>query len=94
VMRVIRLKNCTSFVHSLMHSLMHPLMHSLIALPCALPCALSYALPFAFQGGFALKGGNAQEGNLQKLYEGARPAGYETMKKQGAIILGIGGDAR
>merc|ERR1711879_262990 len=45
------------------------------------------------KGGFALKGGNAQEGTLQTLHEGARPAGYATMKKQGAIILGIGGDA-
>merc|ERR1712146_58074 len=45
------------------------------------------------KGGFALKGGNAQTGTLQTLHEGARPAGYETMKKQGAIILGIGGDA-
>merc|ERR1712039_633420 len=45
------------------------------------------------KGGFALKGGNAQNGGLQTLHEGARPAGYETMKKQGAIILGIGGDA-
>jgi len=45
------------------------------------------------KGGFALKGGNAQEGSLQTLHEGARPAGYSTMKKQGAIILGIGGDA-
>ena len=44
------------------------------------------------KGGFALKGGNAQEGGLQTLYEGQRPAGYETMNKQGAIILGIGGD--
>mmetsp|Transcript_37107 Transcript_37107/g.102405 ORF Transcript_37107/g.102405 Transcript_37107/m.102405 type:complete len:232 (+) Transcript_37107:487-1182(+) len=44
------------------------------------------------KGGFALKGGNAQGGTLQTLHEGARPAGYATMKKQGAIILGIGGD--
>merc|ERR1719158_2213700 len=44
------------------------------------------------KGGFALKGGNAQAGALQTLHEGARPAGYETMKKQGAIILGTGGD--
>ncbi len=44
------------------------------------------------KGGFALKGGNAQAGSLQKLYEGLRPPGYEVMKKQGAIILGIGGD--
>ena len=45
------------------------------------------------KGGFALKGGNAQEGGLQKLHEGGRPPGYATMKLQGAIILGIGGDA-
>jgi hypothetical protein len=44
------------------------------------------------KGGFALKGGNAQEGQLQTLHEGKRPTGYATMKKQGAIILGIGGD--
>lgn len=44
------------------------------------------------KGGFALKGGNAQAGSLQKLWEGQRPVGYEVMKKQGAIILGIGGD--
>merc|ERR1711879_758823 len=44
------------------------------------------------KGGFALKGGNAQAGNLQTFHEGARPEGYTTMKKQGAIILGTGGD--
>ena len=43
-------------------------------------------------GGFALKGGNAQTGQLQKLYEGPRPPGYEVMQLQGAIILGTGGD--
>lgn len=43
-------------------------------------------------GGFNLKGGDAQGGRLQGLYEGKRPAGYDPMKKQGAIILGIGGD--
>eukprot|EP00039_Didymoeca_costata_P025457 m.13428 g.13428 ORF g.13428 m.13428 type:complete len:538 (-) comp4851_c0_seq1:153-1766(-) len=43
---------------------------------------------------FTLKGGNAQSGTLQKLYDGARPqhGHYEPMKKQGAIILGTGGD--
>ena len=39
-------------------------------------------------GGFALKGGNAQEGTLQTLHDGPRPPGYEIMKKQGSIILG------
>jgi len=29
---------------------------------------------------------------LKTLYDGKRPAKYEVMKKQGAIILGIGGD--
>ena len=43
-------------------------------------------------GGFALKGGDAQAGALTTMYDGARPSGYDPMKKQGAIILGIGGD--
>jgi len=43
-------------------------------------------------GAFAIKGGDANSGKLQTMYEGPRPAGYEVMKKQGAIILGIGGD--
>eukprot|EP00051_Salpingoeca_urceolata_P012394 m.153614 g.153614 ORF g.153614 m.153614 type:complete len:339 (-) comp17477_c0_seq1:287-1303(-) len=43
-------------------------------------------------GGFALKGGNAQEGKLTSLFDGPRPRDYDPMKKQGAIILGIGGD--
>ena len=43
-------------------------------------------------GGFALKGGDAQAGSLTTLYEGERPSHYNPMKKQGAIILGIGGD--
>jgi len=41
---------------------------------------------------FALKRGDAQSGDLKTIYEGARPALYRNMKKQGAIILGIGGD--
>lgn len=41
---------------------------------------------------WAIKGGDAQSGNLKSLYSGARPSGYNPMKKQGAIILGIGGD--
>jgi hypothetical protein len=40
----------------------------------------------------ALKGANAQMGNLTTLYDGSLPGGYSPMKKQGAIILGSGGD--
>jgi len=44
-------------------------------------------------GGFVVKGGNAQADALQTMYDGARPAnGYDPAHKQGAIILGIGGD--
>jgi hypothetical protein len=43
-------------------------------------------------GGFALKGADAQAGALKTMYEGERPPRYNPMKKQGAIILGIGGD--
>jgi hypothetical protein len=43
-------------------------------------------------GTYALMAGNAQSGNLTTMYDGARPSGYTTMKKQGAIVLGTGGD--
>ena len=36
--------------------------------------------------------GNAQEGELRTMYDGARPTGYTKIKKQGAIVLGTGGD--
>jgi hypothetical protein len=41
---------------------------------------------------FALKGGDAQSGGLAALYRGPLPGGYSPMKKQGAIVLGSGGD--
>src|ERR1035437_662929 len=48
---------------------------------------------------WAIKGGNSQSGAMTTLYDGIRPtqkdwtgAGYDPMRKQGAIILGIGGD--
>ena len=41
---------------------------------------------------FAMKGSNAQSGSLYTLYDGSLPGGYNPMKKQGAIILGSGGD--
>jgi hypothetical protein len=43
---------------------------------------------------WSIRGGNAQSGGLSTFYNGARPnvAGYNPMKKEGAIILGIGGD--
>ncbi|MEV0570736.1 arabinofuranosidase catalytic domain-containing protein [Dactylosporangium sp. NPDC050588] len=41
---------------------------------------------------FAIKGSNAQAGSLYTLYDGALPNGYSPMKKQGAIVLGSGGD--
>lgn len=50
--------------------------------------------------GFALKGGNAAKGQLETMYDGPRPdhrsapmnGSYLPMRKQGAIILGTGGD--
>ena len=41
---------------------------------------------------FALKGGNSQSGSLTTLWDGGLPGGYSPMKKQGAIVLGSGGD--
>lgn len=42
--------------------------------------------------GFALKAGDAMQGVLTTMFDGPRPNGYQPMKKQGSIILGIGGD--
>ena len=41
---------------------------------------------------WAILGGNAQSGGLATDFSGARPSGYNPMHKQGAIILGTGGD--
>jgi hypothetical protein len=43
---------------------------------------------------WAIRGGNAQSGGLSTYYSGIRPTvgGYNPMHKEGAIILGIGGD--
>ncbi len=41
---------------------------------------------------FALKGGDAQSGGLTTVWDGGLPGGYSPMKKQGAIVLGSGGD--
>src|ERR1041384_5898531 len=43
---------------------------------------------------WAIRGGNAQSGTMSTFYSGARPnaSGYNPMHKEGAIILGIGGD--
>ena len=43
---------------------------------------------------FAVRAGDPQRPGsaLQTLHDGARPKGYEVMKKQGGIVLGLGGD--
>ena len=41
---------------------------------------------------FAIKGGNAQSGTPVTLWDGGLPGGYSPMRKQGAIVLGSGGD--
>ena len=42
---------------------------------------------------FAIKAGDSQSGALTTMYEGAYPSGgYDPMKKEGAIVLGTGGD--
>jgi hypothetical protein len=45
-------------------------------------------------GHWAIRGGNAVSGALSTFYNGPRPSvnGYNPMSKEGAIILGIGGD--
>jgi hypothetical protein len=46
------------------------------------------------KGRFALYGGDATVGAVQTMYDGIRPEkfGYNPMRKQGSIILSIGGD--
>jgi len=42
---------------------------------------------------YSVRAGDAQKpGSMQTAYDGPRPNGYEVMKKQGGIVLGIGGD--
>ena len=43
-------------------------------------------------GHWAIKGGDAQVGELKVYWDGNRAPVYAPMKKQGSIILGIGGD--
>jgi hypothetical protein len=41
---------------------------------------------------WAIREGSAQSGALSTVFDGVRPSGYNPMKKEGAILLGIGGD--
>jgi hypothetical protein len=58
------------------------------------------AVPFPYvtamvKGGpgvWAIKAGDAQSGDLTTMWNGVRPAGYGVMHKEGAVLLGIGGD--
>ncbi len=40
----------------------------------------------------AVQAGDATQGALATLYDAPPPPGYQPMRKQGAILLGIGGD--
>ena len=46
----------------------------------------------AAPGHWAIKGADAQTGTFKTYWDGHRAPRYAPMKKQGAIILGIGGD--
>lgn len=48
----------------------------------------------AGKGRFALYGGDATTPDIKEMYDGIRPEkpGYVPMRKQGSVILGIGGD--
>jgi hypothetical protein len=49
-------------------------------------------VPKGSHGHWAIKGGDAQGGALHVYWDGKRAPGYAPMRKQGAIVLGIGGD--
>ena len=61
--------------------------------PANTPVVASYvtAVLKGGSGNYTIKGGDAS-GRLATMYSGPRPRGYNPMHKQGAIILGIGGD--
>jgi hypothetical protein len=63
-----------------------------MSLPYNFATAVVVGRSGAAPGSFALYGGDATAGTLATMYDGARPNGYAPMMKQGAIILGIGGD--
>lgn len=59
------------------------------------PLAFPYVTAMVKGGtnGFALKGGDATNASsLKTMYDGPRPPGYQPMHKEGALILGMGGD--
>ena len=62
--------------------------------PNNIPVAADYvtAMVKGKSGVFGLKGGDANAPELRTMYEGPRPPGYTPMRKQGAIVLGVGGD--
>lgn len=41
---------------------------------------------------WSIRGGNGVSGGLTTFYNGTRASGYETMSKEGGIVLGVGGD--
>jgi len=41
---------------------------------------------------WSIRSADAQAGGVSTVFDGRRPNGYNPMKKQGAILLGIGGD--
>ena len=62
--------------------------------PSNMPITTDYvtAMVKGRSDGFALKAGDATQAQLATMFDGPRPAGYQPMRKQGSIILGIGGD--
>lgn len=58
----------------------------------SLPMRFVTAMVKGNTNSWAVKGNDATQGSLQLFYDGPRPQGYQPMKKQGAIVLGIGGD--
>ena len=62
--------------------------------PLVLPMTSDFVVGMV-KGGtdvWGIKAGDATTGPLRKSWEGPRPPGYSPMRKQGSIILGIGGD--
>jgi hypothetical protein len=79
---------CTQ-AHLRGRSYTHTSARSMSAVPVLSSMSVSVPAPFPVT---PTQAGDATKGGLTTMYDGPRPGGYQPMKKQGAIVLGIGGD--
>lgn len=87
-----RLPNCSTGAYVMpdmenMHEMMTTLKPKYVR-PVDFLAAFVKGMP----GRLAFSHADAQTGPLETIYDGPRPNGYEPSLKEGAIVLGVGGD--